>query len=258
MLELSRRARVVLDLILVLVSRELKVRYRGSFLGLFWSLLQPLLMASIMHVVFSNIFRFQVNNYPVYALTGILFWNFFSQSVTGAMNSLKGNAELIQKTTVPHVVFPIASVVSGVVHFLFALGPLLLVFLVTGHRFTPALAFLPIAILIAAAFTLGAGLILSPLAVFFSDVIEFVSVLLVMLMYLTPTFYPMSIVPDRFLWLVRYNPLRSILETLRDPIYFGKVPPLQHVALATTITVLVLCVGLLIYRRSASRIAFFA
>src|SRR4029078_6397624 len=106
------------DLVLALVARELKVRYRRSTIGFLWTMLQPLLMMLVFQVVFSHLFRFPIPAYPIYALAGILFWNFFSQSIVSSMNSLRGNAQLLQKLPVPHAVFPVAAVISGAGHLL--------------------------------------------------------------------------------------------------------------------------------------------
>jgi ABC-type polysaccharide/polyol phosphate export permease len=247
------------DLVLTLVARDLKVRYRRSIIGFVWTMLQPLLMMLVFYVVFNNLFRFTLPNghYPVYALAGILFWNFFSQSIVASMNSLRGNAVLLQKLPVPKAVFPLATVVSGVLNMLFALVPTLLIVVILERKVSPALLFLPVSILLAALFTLGAGLLLSPLAVFFSDVVELIGVLLTVLMYLTPIFYPMNILPERMRWLVRYNPVRSILEVFRDPIYNDKVPPLEHLAVCVVITALALAIGGLAFRRSSDLIPFY-
>lgn len=246
------------DLILTLVARELKVRYRRSLFGFLWTMLQPLLTMLVLQAVFSAIFRFEIQNYPVYALAGILFWNFFSQSVVASMNSLRGNATLVKKLPLPKEVFPVAAVLGGAVNLALALLPLLILLAVTGHPLRPSLLFLPVAILIAMLFTLGAGLLLSPLAVFFSDVVELVGVLLTMTMYLTPIFYPISIVPDAYLPIVRFNPVRSILEVFRDPIYYGKIPPLTHLGVAVAVTLAALVVGVVVFRRSSDRIPFYA
>ncbi len=245
------------DLVLALVSRELKVRYRRSAIGFTWTMLQPLLMMLVLQVVFSALFRFQLVNYPVYAMAGILFWNFFSQSVVASMNSLRGNAQLLKKVPVPKAVFPIATVASGVINLVFALVPLMLILVFTGHPLTPSLLFLPVAILLAALFTLGAGLLLSPLAAFFSDTVEMITVILSVLMYLTPIFYPKEIVPERMRWIVRFNPLRSILEVFRDPIYYGKIPPLSHLTVSVLITLIAFVVGALAFRKSSDRIPFY-
>lgn len=246
------------DLIWTLVQRDLKVRYKRSAIGFLWTMLQPLLMLTVLNLVFSQIFRFDLRNYPVYALAGILFWNFFQQTITSSMNSLNANANILKKLPVPLAVFPIATVISGLVNLLFAFVPLFGILLWTGHPITPALAFLPVAIAIAVVFTLGAGLILSPLAVLFSDVVEFVTVVMTLLFYMTPVIYPKSIVEGtRFFWVVRFNPVRSILEVFRDPIYFGKVPPADHLALATVIAVAALCIGIVSFRKSTDRIPFY-
>jgi len=254
------------DLVWALVLRELKVRYRRSTIGFLWTMLQPLLTMLVLHVVFSTLFRIEHSksgyplNYPVYVLTGVLFWNFFSQSITNSMNSLRGNAHLLTKLPVPKAVFPLATVISGLVNLLLALVPLFVILAVTGQRVGPSLFFLPLSILIATVFTLGAGLLLSPLAAFFSDVVEMVGVILTLLFYLTPVIYPMYILdpaPPLFRAVVRFNPIRSILEVFRDPIHLSKIPPLSHFSIATAIALLALAVGLWVFRRSSDRIPFY-
>jgi len=246
------------DLVMALVARELKVRYRRSTIGFLWTMLQPLLMMVVFKTVFSHLFRFSIENYPVYALAGILFWNFFSQSIVSSMNSLRGNAQLLQKLPVPKAVFPLATVLSGIINLLFALVPLLGIILFTGQPLHMALLFLPVSILLAALFTLGAGLLLAPLAVFFSDVVELIGVLLTVLMYLTPLFYPKDIVPPGLAFqLVRFNPVRSILEVFRDPIYYGKIPPLTHLSVSVGIAITALVLGALVFRRASDRIPFY-
>lgn len=254
---MDRRLLRYRDLVAYLVARDLKVRYRRSSIGFAWTMLQPLLTMLVLTLVFAHIFRFEVDNYAVYALAGILFWNFFSQSIVTSMNSLRANAGLLTKLPVPKMVFPLSTVLSGLVNLMLAMVPLFAILIVTGHPLRPSLLFLPVAVLIATTFTFGAGLLLAPLAAFFSDIVELVTVLLTLAMYLTPVFYPMDIVPERLRWLVRFNPLRSILEVFRDPIYYGKVPPLSHLAVAVGISLLALAVGVVSFRRSSDRIAFY-
>lgn len=249
------------DLIRALVARDLKVRYRRSAIGFLWTMLQPLLMMLVLRAVFSSLFQAQSaevpTNYAVYAMAGILFWNFFSQSIVASMNSLRGNAGLLEKLPVPKAVFPLSTVISGLINLVLALVPLFGILLVTGHPMRPALFFLPVAILLVALFTLGAGLLLSPLAVFFSDVVELVGVLLTLMMYLTPVFYPKDIVPESYRWIVRFNPIRSILEVFRDPIYQGEIPPLSHLTVSVVIVLLALGIGGWVFRRSSDRIPFY-
>jgi len=124
------------DLIWMLVQRDLKVRYRRSAIGFLWTMLQPLLMLLVLNIVFSEIFRFKIRNYPVYALAGLLFWNFFQQTIVTSMNSLKSNAIILKKLPVPLAVFPIATVISGLVNLLFAFVPLFIILLWTGQKLT--------------------------------------------------------------------------------------------------------------------------
>ena len=245
------------DLVWCLVRRDLAVRYRRSTLGLVWTMLLPLLNMLVLRAVFSAAFGADVDNYAVYALSGILFWNFFHQSAVASMNSLRGNAHIIQKLPVPKAVFPVASVLAGAVNLMLALVPLLGIVLVTGHPLRPALVFLPAAIVVAALFTLGVGLLLSPLAVFFTDVVELAGVCLTLLMYLTPVFYPVSIVPERYRFIVGYNPVRLILDVFRDPIYLGTIPGAGHLVLALVVALAVLGIGAATFRRSSDRIPFY-
>ncbi|HEX2164916.1 MAG TPA: ABC transporter permease [Thermoanaerobaculia bacterium] len=245
------------DLVLYLVLRDLKVRYRRSSIGFAWTMLQPLLSMLVLSLVFAHIFRFEIDNYAVYALAGLLFWNFFSQSIVTSMNSLRANAGLLTKLPVPKVVFPLSTVLAGLINLMLAMVPLFVILIVTGHPLRPSLLFLPVAIFVATLFTFGAGLLLAPLAAFFSDIVELVGVLLTLAMYMTPVFYPMDIIPESLRWAVRFNPLRSILEVFRDPIYYGKVPPVTHLAVAVGISLVAVAIGAFAFRRSSDRIAFY-
>ena len=245
------------DLVWALVVRGLKVRYRRSTLGFVWTMLQPLLTMVVLTTVFSHAFRFDLPAYPVYALSGLLFWNFFSQAITSSMYSLRGNANLLSKVPVPKAVFPVATLLAGLVNLLLALVPLAVILLVTGHPIRPAIAFVPVSILVAAVFTLGFGLMLSPLAAFFQDLMELVSVVLMMVMYLTPIFYPPAIVPEHYRAWLRWNPVSVVMEVFRDPIYRGELPSASSFGAACLLAGLSLVLGVLAFRRASKRIAFY-
>ncbi|HET9268648.1 MAG TPA: ABC transporter permease, partial [Vicinamibacterales bacterium] len=245
------------DLIKTLVARDLKVRYRRSAIGFLWTMLHPLITMLVLTFVFSHLFRANLPNFPVYALTGIVLWNFFSQAIVASMNSLRGNAALLTKLPVPKAVFPVAIVCSALVNLLFAMVPLFLIMFLTGHPLGLSLAFVPVAVVVAACFTLGCGLLLAPLAAFFTDTVELVTLLLTILFYLTPVFYPLEIMPPNLHWVVGANPVYWVLDVFRVPIYDGVFPGFQTLALGAGIALVFLAVGATVFRGTSHRIAFY-
>lgn len=213
-----------------LVKRELKVRYKRSFLGLLWTMLNPLLMMAITTVVFSNIFRSNIQNFPIYMLSGYVTWAFFSQATSAAASSVLDNSGLTRKIYVPSSLFPMASILSACVNLLISFIPLSLLMLLTNSNFSLALLILPLCVVPIVAFAYGIGLFLAASSVFFHDTLYTYQVLLTAWMYLTPIFYPRDIVPQQFETLFELNPLYHFVEIVRAPIYYGTLPALHHVA----------------------------
>ena len=188
---------------------------------------------------------------------GSCFWQFFSQTVTSCLHSLKGNARLLTKLPIPKAVFPIATVLSGLLNLAFALVPLLGIAIVTGHPPTAAIAFLPIGILLVGLMTLGAGLLLAPLSVIFSDTVEVITIVLSLLLYMTPVFYPRAIVPEQLRWAVRLNPLAAALEVFRAPIVDHALPAPIDFAVATAAAIVLLAAGSWFFAVSSRRLALY-
>ncbi|MCK5376121.1 MAG: ABC transporter permease, partial [Acidobacteria bacterium] len=160
------------DLLRLLIATNIKTRYRRSILGVAWTLLSPLLTMIVITIAFSAIFRFSVPNYPVYVLAGLVFYGFFQESTTQSMNSLVWGSTLLKKVYIPAAVFPIAAVGTALVNLGLSLVPLLLITLFFKQPLNWTLLFVPAAMVMAAIFSLGVGLILSSIAVVFSDVVE--------------------------------------------------------------------------------------
>jgi ABC-2 type transport system permease protein len=226
-----------------LVKRDLKVRYKRSVLGIFWTMLNPLLMMVITSIVFSNLFRQTITNFPIYVLSGYIVWTFFSQSTVAASSSILDSSGLTRKVYVPPALFPLASVVSGLINLALAIVPLGLLMVVTGGTFSWSLVVLPISALWLAFFAYGLGLILSSSAVFFRDTVYTYQVLLVAWMYLTPLFYPESIIPDRWKVLVYVNPVYHMVELFRAPIYGGVLPDVSNFLAAGLFAAVFVVVG---------------
>jgi ABC-2 type transport system permease protein len=241
------------DVLQELVKRDIKVRYKRSVLGIFWTMLNPLLMMVIMTIVFANLFRQTIPNFPIYVLSGYVVWAFFAQSTTSASTSVLDSAGLTRKVYLPPALLPLASIVSALVNLLLSLVPLALIMLVTGAAFTPALVVLPASFLLLALFAYGLGLLLAASSVFFRDTVYTYGVLLVAWMYLTPLFYPPEIIPPQFALLLQLNPLYHLVELVRAPVYAGQMPAPMHVLAATAFAVVTAVLGFWYFNSARAR-----
>lgn len=205
-------------------ERNLTLRYKRSVLGVFWTLLEPLMIMTILTVVFSALFRFQLPNYAVYVLVGFSMWDFFRRATLAMIDEVGASQNLSTRIYLPLSTFAVAAVLTYLVNWILTLVPLAVIMLAMNHPLTPALLALPIAMAVVAVFTLGLGLIVATLAAFFPDVGLIYQVLLTALMYGTPIIYPASVVPERFQWMLAFNPLAHMVDLVRQPVYDGRLP----------------------------------
>jgi ABC-type polysaccharide/polyol phosphate export permease len=238
------------------ISQSIKTRYKRSALGVVWTLLNPLLNMAVLTIAFSTLFRFSLKNYPIYLLAGLIFWNFFSQTTMTAMDKLIWGGGILKRIYIPRTIFSVSEVGTGLVNLFLALIPLAFIMLVMGHPFRPALLFLPVSILIISLFTLGVALLFSTLAVFFVDVVEMYKVLLSVWFYLTPIIYPVEIIPKKFLKYLNFNPMNSLIELFRAPIYLGILPELNTIITASILGVASSLVGWVVFTRKVDELAF--
>lgn len=211
-------------LLQLLVERDLKVKYRRSVLGYFWSILNPLLMMIILTIVFSTVFRFDIPNYPVYLLAGQLIYSFFAEATSMALGAILDGAALIKKVYLPKYIFPLSRVLSSFTSILLSLCALFFVMIITGVEFHLTLLLLPLAMIYILIFSIGVGLIMSAGVVFFRDLKYLYTVFLTALNYITPIFYPVNIVPPEYKTLVVYNPLYSFVTFFRQVTIYGQWP----------------------------------
>ena len=220
-------------LIKQLVSRDFKTKYKRSALGVLWSFLNPLLTMSVQYAVFSAMFRFDIAHYPIYLLTGIVMFNYFSESCGLTLTAITGNASLITKVYVPKYIYPLTRVLSSLINLLISMIPLFLGAIISGLRPTGAyiLALFPLACI--ALFCLGFGMLLATSMVFFRDTQFLWGILSMIWMYATPIFYPASILPPQIAWILQVNPLYHFIDFLRTCIIGGVSPdPRAYVACA--------------------------
>ena len=232
-----------------LVIRDIKKKYRRSVLGIIWSMLNPLLMMTVTAMVFSTLFRFDIQNYPLYLLTGQILFTFYSESTNFAMSSIIDNSGLIRKIYIPKYLFPLSRVISSGVNLLFTLPALLIIILVTGQTISWKLFTFIFPLLLFFVFCLGMGLILSTMAVYFRDMFHLYGVLLSLLSYATPIFYPESIVPDKFSFLLKLNPLYYFFKAIREALYENLIPDVQLMLYCGLLSIFVIVIGILFFKR---------
>ncbi len=239
-----------------LVSRDLKVRYKRSSLGILWTMLNPLLMMIVFGIVFAQVMRFSFQHFVVYFMSAFVLWTFVAQTTAWATAGLLGYAPLIRKIYVPKAIFVLATVLSGLVNLLVSLVPLALLMLVIGHPLTSSLWFLPVAIFLATLFTFGLSLALAALCIEFHDVVQIYQAVLLAWMYLTPIIYPVDVVPAQYRWIIRINPMYHLVETFRTPIFQGTLPQPRMVVAAAVWGVGALVLGWWFFERRSDRIAY--
>lgn len=244
-------------LIKQLVSRDFKTKYKRSVLGMAWSFLNPLLTMSVQYVVFSTLFNSNIPNYPVYLLTGIIFFSFFNEAVSMGMTSITGNAALIKKVYMPKYIYPVSRIISSLVNFGFALMPLFLVMLITGTPFSWAMFLLLFDIVCLLAFVTGMTLLLTTAMTFFQDTQFLWSVVGMMWQYLTPIFYPESIIPASLLPLYRLNPLYQFITFARTCITSGVSPAPEAYAACLLSGGIVLLLGLLVFKKHQNKFVLY-
>ena len=232
-----------------LVSRDLKVKYRRSFLGYVWSILNPLLMMAVQTVVFSYMFRADIPNYPVYLICGNVLFTFFNESANMGLTSIIFNGSLIKKVYIPKFIFPLSRVVSSFVTMGFSFAAVLLVMLLTRSPFywTIVLAWVPLVFLFL--FCCGIALLLSALTVYFRDMQHLFSILTLGWMYATPIFYPIEQLPAFAQNLMKFNPMYHYINMFRNLVMYGNVPgPNTWIACAVS-AIAVLVAGLVVFRK---------
>ncbi len=245
------------ELMVMLVERDLKVRYKRSYLGMLWTLLNPLLQMVVYTLVFSTIMRVGIPDYPVFLLSGLLPWTLISVSTTGSALSLLMNQALIRKVAVPQAVYPLSIVGSKLFDMVVSLFPLAVVATVLGRPPGASWLFAVPAVVIAAAFTAGLSLLFSCATVFFRDVRHLVDILFQIWFYVTPVIYPYEFLeklPRPWMRAVlSLNPATPVVRCFQQILYEGRFPDASAVGLATLAAAVSLGLGLAVFSATEQR-----
>jgi len=267
------------------VSQDLKVKYRRSFLGFFWSLLNPLLHMAVITAVFSIMFRFPVGQYALYVLSGLVPWSFWAASIDGCCLSIVRAENMLKRQYFPKMVFPISVIMQNLVTFFLSLLVLLLILApITGFTPSKALLILPLSFLCVVAVSLGAGLIAAVATVYFRDIQHLISVFLSAWFYLTPIIYPLEVradqrvaptaraaidasddpsasqdigpIPHEYRRYFKLNPMFPIVQMFHRPIYDAAFPTPTETSAAVAVAVLTFGFGLAVFRRYQDSLIF--
>lgn len=237
-----------------LVSKDFKLKYRRSILGVLWSVLNPLLMMCVLTAVFSMIFRFgSIDNYPLYLILGNTLFALMSDSTTGAMDSIVESSSLIKKIKIDKIIFPIEKVLFNLVNFAVSLIAVAIVMIFFHIIPTINLLLLPILLIYMLLFCSGLGFILSALAVFFRDVQHLWSVLVTAWTYATPLFYPVEILPDWMFALEQFNPMYHYVNYFREIALWGTTPSLEANGICLLFAVTTFIIGLIVFKKTEKK-----
>ena len=240
-----------------LVIRDFRVKYQASVLGVLWSFLNPLLSMFVYLLVFSTIFKSNIEYFPAYLLTGIVLFNYFSESTSLGLNSIVSNRALITKVYMPKMIYPLAKVLSSAVNLLISFIPMLIVMIATGVPIHKSLLLLPVVVVFLVAFCLGMTLILSTLTVFFRDTQFLWGILITVWNFLTPIFYPETIIPASFRTIYHMNPLYQIVYFMRCITVGGVSPTPVTYLYCFLVSFIPLAAGLFIFRRKQDRFVIY-
>ena len=239
-----------------LVVRDIKVRYKRSVLGIAWTMLAPLLNMVALTLVFSTILKQQIANYPVFFMTGAIFWAFFSQTTSTAASQTQDSNEIAKRIYIPRSVFVASAIGVGLVNLALSIVPLLIILMVTHFPIYTTWFFLPVAVAIETLFAAGVGLWLFTFASRFSDVREMYVVIVQTWFFLTPIVYHPAIVPPKFRFALWLNPVYYLVQTFRKPVYDGVLPSVALVAVSSSLSLVVFVSGWIYFAKRAERFAF--
>jgi len=243
-------------LIAQLLRRDIVTRYKRSFLGIGWTMLNPLGTMIVLSIAFSQVFK-MTEGYPAYVLSGLMAWNFFSQTTYASMVNLVWGGGLLKRIYIPRTSFALAAIGTGVVNTLLTIVPMLIVMLVLGLQIRWSIFYIVVPILFLALFSLGFGLILSTLAVYFPDVAEMYQIVLTAWMYLTPIIYPEEILPGNIHFIIStFNPMYSLVKLFRIPIYYGRLPNLGEFLFPALLSIVVFFIGWLFFTYRSDEFAY--
>lgn len=237
-----------------LTSREIKRKYARSYLGIVWSVLNPLLSMAVLSFIFSHMFNRSIENYPIYYLTGNLIWTFFSGATNAAMTTLVDNKAMLIKVKLPMEIFVYARVYTALVNLGYSLVAYAIMLIVFRIEITSTICFFPVIIFFEFLFSLGWALALSIAYVFFGDIKHLYSVLLTLWLYCSAIFYPVDMLPDYVRNIVVLNPIFNYINCARKVVQWGEMPTNLEILQMIVWGLVMLLIGWLIFEKNKEKV----
>ncbi|MBW4523136.1 MAG: ABC transporter permease [Scytolyngbya sp. HA4215-MV1] len=242
-----------IDLLHELVSRDMKILYKRSMMGIAWTLINPLLQLAVFAFIFQIVLPVNIPRYSSFVFSGLLVWNWFQSSLFQATGVITNNRPLIRQPGFPVSILPVVTVMTGLIHFCLAL-PILIIFIaIDGIAITPALMYLPVLLLLQFVLTVSLTYPLAAVNVSFRDTQHILGVLLQLLFYLTPLFYDISHVPDRLQSVYYLNPMVILVESYRQIMIHGMPPNWSVLGILSLVSLAILPIGHRIFKRQSNR-----
>lgn len=236
-----------------LVKRDFKIKYYKSFLGVIWTVLNPLIMAVIMTIIFSTLFRRSIEYYPIYNISGHLILTFFTTATKQSLSSVYAHSGVFRKFKVPQYMYCMSNVVIAFITLLFSSIPMFILAIILGMPLHLTMLLTPLPLLLAFVFTTGCSLILAAYGVFFRDLKHLYGILTYALNFLTPIFYPIDIIPVEYRFIWEFNPLYLFIRILREVFIYNTIPAEKTLIVATSYAVLTLILGVLIFKEKRNK-----
>lgn len=229
------------------VRRDLEIKYKGTFLGIMWSLLNPLLQMVVLTILFSTLFKRSIENFPLYLISGKLILDLYVSTTNKSLTGLVSSSSLLKKVNFPKYMLILSLVISNFIIFLISLLDLVLIMVLTKAQLSIYILLAPLILVFYIVFILGASLTLSILNAFFRDIQHLYNVFIMILTYFSAIFYPISIVPERFRFLFYLNPVYIYIEAFRDVVYYNKMPSTLILVLGVIYAITSLLIGVVIF-----------
>ena len=242
-------------MIKTLVKQDINGRYKGSFFGFLWTLLNPLLMLAVYSLVFQFVFRTGIENYSIYLFICLMPWNAFANTIAVGTTCVSNNASILKKVYFPREVLPLAVVISNTIQYFFSAVIIFIALIISGVGVFWVAIFLPVIVLIQAIFSLGLIMLLSAANVYIRDVQYIMNPVMMIWMYACPILYSISMVPEKFLGIYKLNPMTLIMQEYQNILYNKTLPNFASLGIVFAISIIVLIIGYLVFNKLQRRFA---